>query len=85
MQIHFLGGDKIRKFYNYSRLRGRIYELYESQDNFARAISVNPTKVSAKLKNRAYFTQNEVRQWAKALKIGPEEIGPCFFTPEDDK
>lgn len=77
MQIHFLGGDRIT--YDYSRLRGRIIEKYETVEKFAHAVGRTRAAVSRKLNNRTYFTQNEIRLFAEKLEIQPDEIGEFFF------
>lgn len=74
-----IGGDKIT-IYDYSRLRGRIVEKFETVERFAHAVGRTRAAVSRKLNNRTYFTQNEIRLFAEKLEIADEEIGQFFFT-----
>lgn len=65
--------------YNYSKLRGRITELFGTQKVFATAVGFTSTRVSLILNGRAFLDQKSIEKWVEALKIEPEEIGAYFF------
>lgn len=66
--------------YDYSKLRGRIIEMFGSQEAFAEKIGQTPTTVSYKLNNKKPMTRNDIIEWGKILLIEPENIGLYFFT-----
>lgn len=66
--------------FKYSKLRGRIREVCQTQEDFADLIGVSKTSLSAKLNNKVVFTQAEIHKAADVLKILPEEIYAYFFT-----
>lgn len=66
--------------YNYSKLKGRITELYDTQLKFAEKIKNDPASVSMKLSGKAEFKQSDIAAWCKALKIKFDEIPVYFFT-----
>ena len=63
----------------YKRLRGRIVEKYGSISAFSGCIGKARNSVSIKLSGKVKFNTNDIRQWAEALEIAPEEIGIYFF------
>jgi hypothetical protein len=65
--------------FNYSKLRGKIREIYQVQDNFARAINISPASLSGKLNNHVEFTQEEIMAGAKMLNIPDGSIHEYFF------
>lgn len=68
--------------FNYSKLKGRIKEVYNTQENFANAIGLSLTSVSNKLNNKIQWTQKEIDNACAALKIDDCEISSYFFTVE---
>lgn len=65
--------------FNYSKLKGRIKEVYNTQENFANAIGLSLTSVSNKLNNKIQWTQKEIDNACAALKIDDCEISSYFF------
>ena len=63
----------------YRKLRGKIVEVYNNQNEFARAIGRTPQTVTAKLNGRTKFTMNDIAQWSKALGLSAEDVYPYFF------
>ena len=63
----------------YRRLRGRIIEKFGSVSAFSDRIGKARNGVSVKLNGKVKFNTNDIRQWAEALEITPEEIGVYFF------
>lgn len=70
-------GDSL--LFDYSKLKGRIKEIYGTQGYFARAMHLSEQSVSDKLNNKAQFTQNEIILACDLLKIPYEEISIYFF------
>lgn len=63
----------------FPQLRGRITELYGSQENFAREIGKSTTSVSQKLNGVSGFSYTDIILWARTLKIPADDIGVYFF------
>lgn len=73
------GGDKMP--YNYSRLRGKIREVYGTETKFAEALGdtmARPT-LSLKLNGKAEWSQVEMHSVMKLLKEPITKIGYYFF------
>lgn len=66
--------------YNYSKLRGKIKEVYGTQENFATAMQISTVSLSDKLNNKVQFQQKEINLACKLLKIEAQEITDYFFT-----
>lgn len=68
--------------FNYSKLRGKIREIFKTQSAFAEAMGMSSTSLSAKLNNNVEFSQKEIDKASDLLKIEKEEIPVYFFTLE---
>lgn len=68
--------------FNYSKLRGRIREIFKTQSSFAKEMGMSTTSLSAKLNNNVEFSQKEIDKAVKLLQISQEEIPAYFFTLE---
>lgn len=68
--------------YNYSKLKGRIIEKYNTQDNFAKALNKPPQRISGVLNNKFTLDQDEVTKWAECLEIPLDQYGIFFFAYE---
>lgn len=66
--------------FDYSKLRGRIKEVFGTQEHFANAMSMSNTSVSLKLNNQREWTQREIDKATKLLGIEDHEITLYFFT-----
>jgi DNA-binding XRE family transcriptional regulator len=66
--------------YDYSKLRGRIKEYYNTQEAFAKSINLSATSLNNKLNNKIPFTQEEIYDAITNLKIEALEIQDIFFT-----
>lgn len=71
--------------FNYSKLRGRIKEKYETQENFAQKMGISRTTLSQKLNNINEFTQQEINKAVELLDLPVEEIPIYFFVIEVQK
>lgn len=66
--------------FDYSRLKGKIKECFDTQKCFADALEISSASLSYKLNNLSYFTQSEILKSIKFLKIPSEKIEDYFFT-----
>lgn len=68
--------------FDYSKLRGKIREIFKTQDNFAEAMELSTTSLSAKLNNKVEWKPTEMNKACDLLKIDKEDIPVYFFTLE---
>ena len=66
--------------YNYSKLKGRVTECFDTQENFANAMGMSRVSISQKLNNISYFSQYEIDKACELLSIDTTEIPTYFFT-----
>jgi hypothetical protein len=65
---------------DYSKLRGKIREVFGTQDAFAEAIRIGRVSLSQRLTGKLDFTQNEINSACEALGLDKGEIPLYFFT-----
>ncbi len=65
--------------FDYSKLKGRIKEVCNTQEVFADAVSISTTSISAKLNNKVEWSQKEIEKATVVLGILEEEIPKYFF------
>lgn len=71
--------------FRYNKLKGRIKEVFGTQEKFSKALGIaNPT-LSLKLNNVSEFSQNEIWKAVYLLKIPFTEVEDYFFTKEVQK
>lgn len=68
--------------FEYSKLRGKIREVFNTQEAFAEAMEMSTTSISAKLNNKVEWSQKEIDKAAESLNIPKAEIPVYFFTPK---
>lgn len=69
--------------YNFDKLKGKIKEIFDTQNEFAIAMEMAPNTLSAKLNNLSEFTSNEISKAIKLLNIkSKEEAWNIFFTQQ---
>lgn len=68
--------------FDYSKLRGRIKEIYGTQDAFAEAIGIGRVSLSEKLNNKVEFRQREINKSCEVLEIPIDEMTDYFFKLE---
>lgn len=71
--------------YDYSKLKGKIKEIYNTQNEFAEALGISTTSLSYKLNNQSDFTRNELDKAIELLKLKKEEIYDIFFSRKVEK
>ena len=69
--------------YNYSKLRGKIREMFGSERNFAVALEISHASMSAKLCNKVGFTQDEIMKAQSLLNININSVPEYFFCHDD--
>lgn len=65
--------------YDYSKLKGKIKEKYETRDRFAKALGIGLSTLSLKLNNKAEWSQEEMRITLQLLGETPDSIDAYFF------
>ncbi|MDY2793993.1 MAG: DUF739 family protein [Peptostreptococcus porci] len=71
--------------WDYSRLKGKIKEVYNTQDNFAEALGMSRTSLSQRLNNQLEFSQNEIAKAMNLLGEDESNMVAFFYTPEVQK
>lgn len=65
--------------YKYDRLRGRIVEMYGSQERFAEIIGISANSMSKKMNGKTGFSQKDIVKWSELLNINKAEYSEYFF------
>lgn len=68
--------------YNYSKLRGKIIEKFETLGAFSRVMDWSERTNSLKMNGKVEWKQNEIIKASKLLEIPTEEIDVYFFSVE---
>lgn len=63
--------------FDYSKLRGKIKECFDTQKSFAQALGISERALSLKLNNKVFFSQDEIEKICSLLNIS--DIGAYFF------
>lgn len=71
--------------FDYSKLRGRIKEKFETQEAFAKALGMSRATLSLKLNDVSEFSQFEMFRSLDLLDVTVSEIDSYFFTPMVNK
>lgn len=66
--------------FDYSKLKGKMIEMYGSQAAFAGAFGVSENTFSKKMNNKVRFTSDDIIKISSMLKIPKDEVGAYFFT-----
>ena len=66
--------------FDYSKLRGRIVEVFGNQKKFSEAYGISENTMSLKMSNNVRFTSDDIIRISEMLNIPKEEIGSYFFT-----
>lgn len=65
--------------FDYSKLRGRIVEKYQTIGRFCDVFGITKTAMSDKLNNRARFKQTDIMRIVELLEIDQNDIPEYFF------
>lgn len=63
---------------DYSKLRGKIKEVYRTEKAFAEALGISTVSLSSKLNGIVQFTQREIDRSCELLDI-PKRFIPVYF------
>jgi hypothetical protein len=76
-------GGKVMAF-DFSRLKGRIAEKFETRAAFAAYVGLKPPALSNRLRGVTPFRTEEIMVICQpdCLDIEPQDIGAYFFTPK---
>lgn len=66
--------------YDYSKLRGKVREVYETEEAFAKALDVSSVTLSKLFNNKTKWTQPLINKSCDLLKIDYNYISVYFFT-----
>ena len=66
--------------FDYNKLRGRIREVFGTQEEFGKAVGLSNTSISAKLNNKVEWSQQEINKAVDVLGLSDNEIFAYFFT-----
>lgn len=69
--------------FDYSKLRGRIKEVYDKYENLIPKISMTEATLSRKLNGKSYFDNQEILELSEALNIPSEELNEYFLKTKD--
>lgn len=65
---------------DFSKLRGRIIEKYQTEGRFAEAMGISAHSLSMKLNCLREFKPSEIVRALELLDLTTEDVGPYFFT-----
>jgi len=65
--------------YDYSKLRGRIREVFHTETRFARELGISKVSLSGKLNGRQNFTLNEISKMSQIFNLKEKEMFEYFF------
>ena len=65
--------------FDYSKLKGKIKEVFGTQSAFAKAMGLSGVSLSSKLNNLTGFTQSEINKACELRGISFEFINVYFF------
>ena len=62
-----------------NKLKGKIVEVYHTQEKFAAALDCTPATITNKLKHIRDMKRTEIEKWCELLDIPREKITEYFF------
>mgnify|MGYP003292157426 CR=1 FL=1 len=65
---------------SHAKLRGKIREVFGTQDAFAEAMEMDRSTMSLKLNDKSDWTSPEISRACKLLQIPLEKVHVYFFT-----
>ena len=73
------GCDTLAYIFNYSKLRGKIREVFITENRFAKAMKMSAQTLSGKLNNCSRWSQDEIIMACLILGIPFEQIHDFFY------
>ena len=71
--------------FDYSKLKGRIRELYGTYDNVVPELSMSEATLSRRLNGKSYFDSEEILELSEVLGIEMGEIDQYFFKTDKEE
>lgn len=71
--------------FDYSKLRGKIKELFGTQDRFAEALGIGRVSLSQRLNNLLDFSAPEINKACELLGVEKRDIPIYFFAEKVQK
>lgn len=68
------------KEFDYKKLKNRIRNYFDNQENFAKKLNISSTALNYKLNGKIHFTYDDLYTMINLLEVKPEEINELFFT-----
>ena len=68
--------------FDFSKLQGRIVEIYGTRSAFAAALGMADSALSNRLNSKIYFDPDEIMATLPLLRLDPADIPAYFFTPK---
>lgn len=68
---------------SYNKLRGKIREVFGTQEAFAAAMDMNAATISGKLNGKSDWTRAEMELACSLLGISVLEMHSYFFCPQN--
>ncbi len=68
--------------YDYSKLNGKIVEIYKTRYAFAKAMGWSNHTMSCKLNNKVPWRQADIEKAIGLLSVDRRDVGDYFFTKE---
>lgn len=65
--------------YDYSKLNGKIVEVFGTKKKFAQSMDLSEKSISAKTTNKRGWQQPEISKACELLQIPSDEINSYFF------
>lgn len=65
--------------FDYSKLRGRIKEVYGTESEFADKMGISRVSLGAKLNNHTGFKNSEIKKACDLLSINIKDAGNYFL------
>ena len=62
-----------------SKIRGKIREIFGTEQKFSDAVGISKSALSAKLNNNSEINRDEMLKMVELLKIKKEDIFDIFF------
>ncbi len=71
--------------FDYSKLKGRIKEKFNSQSNFVKELNMSEQVFSKRINNQVQFDSSEIKKMVALLEINDDEISEYFFKEKVEK
>lgn len=65
---------------SYAKLRGKIKEVFGTNEAFAKALGIDVSSLSAKMNNKSPWKREEIERACELLHIDISEVHIYFFT-----